>query len=62
MCDPQNEYIVGFDAVEDNVFTDGEAAAPEAEIFIAGTPNLEEAGKQNETICDGADAPSARRS
>jgi hypothetical protein len=53
VCDPKNEDIVGFDAVDDNVLTDGEAAAPEAEIFIAGTPHVGEAGKQNETGCDG---------
>jgi hypothetical protein len=53
MCDPKNEDIVGFEAVDDNVFTHGEAAAPEAEIFIPGTPHVWEAGKQNETVCDG---------
>src|ERR1700729_4308727 len=54
MCDPKNEDIVCFDAVDDNVFTNGEAAGPEAEIFIARTTHEGEAGKQNETFCDGA--------
>jgi hypothetical protein len=53
MCDSKNEDIVGFDAIYDNVFPHGEAAAPEAEIFIAGTPHVGEAGKH---------VPSARRS
>jgi hypothetical protein len=57
MCDLKNEDIVGFDAVDDNVFTHAEAAAPEAEIFIAGTPHVGEAGKQNETVCDGVNQP-----
>ena len=39
--------------LSDYVFTHGEAAAAEAEIFIARTPHVGEAGKQNETFCDG---------
>jgi hypothetical protein len=53
MCDPKNEDIVGFDAIDDNVLTHGEAAAPEAEILIAGPSHVGEAGKQNETVRDG---------
>ena len=52
MCDPKNENVIGFDAVHDYVFTRGEAAAPEAEIFIEGTPHIGEAGKRNETVCN----------
>jgi hypothetical protein len=40
MCDPENENVIGFDAVHDYVFTHGEAAAAETEIFIAGTPHV----------------------
>ena len=50
MCHPKNENVIGIDAVHDYVFTHGEAAAPEPEIFIAGAPHIGKAGKQNETI------------
>ena len=38
MCHPKNENVIGFDAVHDYVFTHGEAAAPETEIFSRERP------------------------
>lgn len=42
----ENKHVVGFKAVHDNVLAHGHATASNAEIFIAGKPDIREAGKR----------------
>jgi hypothetical protein len=55
MHNTQDKSILVFDTVNDDIFPNGHAAASGAEIFIAGTSEIEEAGEDEETVCDGVD-------
>lgn len=55
VCDTKDQYVLGFDTVHENILTYGETAVATAEIFGAGTPQVREAGKQEETVRDRVD-------
>ena len=38
MCDTQHKNVLTFNAVNDDVLTDSEAAGADAKLFSAGTP------------------------
>jgi hypothetical protein len=40
MHNPKNEHVLCFEAVYDNIFAHGHAAAADSKIFIAGTPYI----------------------
>jgi hypothetical protein len=46
MHTPKNEHVLRFDAVHNNVFAYGQAAAADSKIVLAGTADIREAGKQ----------------
>jgi hypothetical protein len=53
MHDAKNKRVLVFDAVHNHVFPYGQAAIAGAEIFLAGTSDIGEAGNGVKTICDG---------
>jgi hypothetical protein len=55
MHNAKNEDILVFDAINDDVLPDGKAPASGAEIFSAGTSDVEEAGQREKTVRDGID-------
>jgi hypothetical protein len=55
MHDAKDQRGLVFHDVHNHVFPHGEAALTGAEVFLAGTSNIGEAGKREETVCDGVD-------
>jgi len=53
--DPKDKRALVFDAVHNHAFPHGQAAVSGAEIFLAGTTDIGEAGEREETVCDGVD-------
>jgi len=55
MHDAKDEHVLVFDAVHNHVFSHSQTAVTWAKIFLPGTTNIGEAGKREETVCDGVD-------
>jgi hypothetical protein len=55
MHNTQDQRIFIFDTVNDHIFAHSHAAASGPEIFIAGTSDIREAGKDEKTVCEGVD-------
>ena len=55
MHDAKDKRVLVFDAVHNKYFPHGQAAVSGAEIFLAGTTDIGEAGEREETVCDGVD-------
>ena len=55
MHDAKDKHVLVFDAVDNHVFSHGQTAVSGAEIFLPGTTDIGEAGKREETVCDGVD-------
>src|ERR1039458_3646923 len=53
----KNENVLAFDAINDNVLTHGEAARPDAEIVVADTSRVREAGEEKETVGNPVNQP-----
>jgi hypothetical protein len=50
MHNTQDQRIFIFDTVNDHIFAHSHAAASGPEIFIAGTSDIREAGKDEKTV------------
>jgi hypothetical protein len=55
MDDAKDKQVMVFDAAHNHIFSHGQAAASGAEIFLAGTTDIRETRKREETVCDGVD-------
>lgn len=55
MNDAQDKHVLVFNTVHNGIFTNGKASVCGAEIFLAGTSHIGEAGKREETVRNGVD-------
>jgi hypothetical protein len=55
--DAKNEHVIAFDAVDDDVITDGKTAQALASIIISGTTDPGMTGAQIKSGGDGVDLP-----
>ena len=55
MHDSKDQRVAALNAVNDDVFADCQAAAPESKICIARASNIGETAERGTTICDGVD-------
>lgn len=55
MHDAKDKRALVFDAVHNHALPHGQAAVSGAEVFLAGTTDIGEAGEREETVCDGVD-------
>ena len=51
MYHPENENVRTFDAVDNDVLANGEAARAGAEVFITGASGVREGGEEKEPTC-----------
>jgi hypothetical protein len=59
MHDAKDQRGFVFYDAHNHVFPHGEAAVTGSEVFLAGTSNIGEAGKREETVCDEINWPSS---
>ena len=55
MDDAQDKHAFPFNAVDDNVLSNGEATTADAKVFVTRTTEVGKSGEQNETIGNGVD-------
>ena len=53
----ENQHVLLFDAVDDDILAQGKTTQPWAQILIATAPDMRVAGKEIEMLCDGVNNP-----